>query len=1028
MGKKYSCPFCNTYKGERPDLVEHIEETHEEYIIGKMTPNQIVFNVANNKGNATHGVCVVCKRDTDWDENSNKYGRLCGRKQCREALRKNAVDNHIKVYNKPTLLGDDEHQTKMLANRKISGKYRFEDGGYHTYTGSYEQKALEFIDKVLGFKSTDLLCPGPTLEYEYKGETHKWITDIFLIPFNLIIEVKDGGSNPNNRQMDSYREKQIAKESILSNMGTFNYLRLTDNDFSQLLYTIAELKASMIDDSEENKKVVININEEVEAIEEGINTKDFEYKVDDWINDKVKILFITGMTGSGKTTLGKKMAKKYNCDFIQLDDIYRKLSKEYTTKPKSEDIINRAILESNNRKCVIEGIHILFLDEFDIIKQNALIIKDINPIKSTINAINRDLFEKKIYNKMYGNELTVGTLKKKIDYIIHCILINYPKINYDIYKYKGIDKLKDILKESSFPDDIKFIKDKKNGINNAVVYIGDKQYRVRVEGLILDGNKVFAEKVDKETQYGNKYRLPGGSIEPGLSLEKSLELECNQEARLKIKNIKYSGKNYINDYNGKYPKWHVEKLHPIGLKYEGVVTYVFIAENDGKFTGHVDKHDADPSMCKNGKFYNANEIELSDIHRSALPNVIVENIVESVAKKCKTPNGFLKYLNSNKFQHGFMDRSGNKYFGKENPELYTIISPEDLITNRIGRCNDYMVLEHYIFNVMGLDNKMIAIVPKEHLRKQSVSGHGITLYKNNSKYYWFEYDITSIRGIHGPFSSYIDTIEYAKEKIAKSKNKDFSGNDFEFIEFDKAPSKYNIPYNDMVKDVIGSDIKWNYLYESINIQQENMGLAAIGAIPNPTSNVFITQYSHKTTSTTDEVEGYAISNDIVTDKIITITKKGKVTVKESSFLNGRKIRIFKYLGEVSNYETILISVNKMAYREYLYEALTGKKLLSDDQILCDESFQEISPTKIFAEYTSSAQSIIDQYKSLVGEEVIKIPLMNKESISEASSLIGSNKNIEIYENLNGFFAENGITKQRTGYYRNIKDIEIGVIL
>jgi hypothetical protein len=43
-----------------------------------------------------------------------------------------------------------EGQVKMLANRKISGEYKFQDGGKRTYTGSYEKKCLEFMDKVLG--------------------------------------------------------------------------------------------------------------------------------------------------------------------------------------------------------------------------------------------------------------------------------------------------------------------------------------------------------------------------------------------------------------------------------------------------------------------------------------------------------------------------------------------------------------------------------------------------------------------------------------------------------------------------------------------------------------------------------------------------------------------------------------------------------------------------------------------------------------------------------------------------------------
>ena len=92
---------------------------------------------------------------------------------------------------------------------------------------------------------------------------------MYLIPFNLLIEVKDGGDNKNTRPMQSYREKQLAKEDAIIKLGTFNYLRLTNNNFEQLLITLAELKEQMIDDTEENSKPIININEEVQTLKLG---------------------------------------------------------------------------------------------------------------------------------------------------------------------------------------------------------------------------------------------------------------------------------------------------------------------------------------------------------------------------------------------------------------------------------------------------------------------------------------------------------------------------------------------------------------------------------------------------------------------------------------------------------------------------------------------------------------------------------------------------------------------------------------
>ena len=254
--KKYKCKFCN-YKGTREELITHIDELHLDMLPEGISPARCVFEIVYHKIN---GKCVVCASNTNWNENTNKYGRLCEKKSCREKLRDMYKTNMIRVHKTTTLLNDPEHQQKMLANRSISGTYSFEDGGKRTYTGSYEKKLLEFMDTVLKVHSDDVITPGPVLEYEYEGKKLKWITDVFYIPYNLVIEVKDGGSNPNNRQMDSYRDKQIKKEDMITSLGTYSYLRLTDNNFLQLLEVFMELKKNTVYD---NKELVFKINETV---------------------------------------------------------------------------------------------------------------------------------------------------------------------------------------------------------------------------------------------------------------------------------------------------------------------------------------------------------------------------------------------------------------------------------------------------------------------------------------------------------------------------------------------------------------------------------------------------------------------------------------------------------------------------------------------------------------------------------------------------------------------------------------------
>ena len=253
--RRIACPLCRR-KDFKDKLIRHIEKDHED-IIGDISAEQFLYD----KTHPGSGKCIVCGNKTDWNEKTGKYHRLCSNPRCKEEMRAKFKKNMIRVHGKVSLLDDAAHQAKMLANRSISGTYVYSDGTKFTYTGSYEHKAIEFMDKVLHCSSKDIIMPGPVIDYtDQYGNSRQWITDIYYVPYNLIIEVKDGGDNPNNRQMDEYRAKQVSKEAELIKLGEYNYLRLVDNKFVQLMEVLALLKDQEINDPTTTNKV-IRINE-----------------------------------------------------------------------------------------------------------------------------------------------------------------------------------------------------------------------------------------------------------------------------------------------------------------------------------------------------------------------------------------------------------------------------------------------------------------------------------------------------------------------------------------------------------------------------------------------------------------------------------------------------------------------------------------------------------------------------------------------------------------------------------------------
>lgn len=266
--KKYKCPYCEM-RLERTKLPIHIQNDHEDLIPEGYTALRVAFNTINHK---TEGHCIICKSVTDWDEDKGRYNRLCNNPSCKEAYKKLVAERNQKVYGTDRLQTDPRYseyvQRRALSGRRIAGKYRFSDGGILDYFGLYEKKFLEFMDTVMKCKSEDFLAPGPSIKYYYQGKEHLYIPDFYYVPYNLLIEIKDGGSNPNNHPKRIEEEaKNKAKEFAVQEKNEFNYVRVVNNDFSQLVTVMASIKWHI---RTYKNELVVKVNESSNIYESSI--------------------------------------------------------------------------------------------------------------------------------------------------------------------------------------------------------------------------------------------------------------------------------------------------------------------------------------------------------------------------------------------------------------------------------------------------------------------------------------------------------------------------------------------------------------------------------------------------------------------------------------------------------------------------------------------------------------------------------------------------------------------------------------
>ena len=241
------CPICNIKYINKPSLYSHIETAHDDIIPKNMSGGEYYYRTKYGHG----GRCVVCKKDTTWNDKTNKFNRFCQNPQCKKKYREIFKKRMIGKYGKTHLTDDPEQQKKMLAARKISGKYKWSDGsGEIVYTGSYELDFLKYIDLILNFEFSDIVAPSPhTYTYQYDNKDHFYIPDFFIQSLNLEIEIK-ASDNKHHKIVAVDHVKEKLKDDVMKSQKCFNYIKIYDKVYKEFddLVTILKEKDDVTKD------------------------------------------------------------------------------------------------------------------------------------------------------------------------------------------------------------------------------------------------------------------------------------------------------------------------------------------------------------------------------------------------------------------------------------------------------------------------------------------------------------------------------------------------------------------------------------------------------------------------------------------------------------------------------------------------------------------------------------------------------------------------------------------------------------
>jgi hypothetical protein len=166
---------------------------------------------------------------------------------------------------------------------------------------------------------------------------------------------------------------------------------------------------------------------------------------------------------------------------------------------------------------------------------------------------------------------------------------------------------------------------------------------------------------------------------------------------------------------------------------------------------------------------------------------------------------------------------------------------------------------------------------------------------------------------------------------------------------------------------------------------------------------------------------FAVSNDISTKRSITVdAKDNKLKLVDNS--PEVKTRVFKYVGKnKGTLKKITDNLGQTVGKDYIYETVTGRKYLVEDQIFYDEDFQEIDLEAIKEEVENDKHTIMNKVYMALHDG---LPKGEKVTTNEAKRMATDLDDIYIFETTNGYYAMNSKTMRSTKLYNTITGIKI----
>lgn len=169
---------------------------------------------------------------------------------------------------------------------------------------------------------------------------------------------------------------------------------------------------------------------------------------------------------------------------------------------------------------------------------------------------------------------------------------------------------------------------------------------------------------------------------------------------------------------------------------------------------------------------------------------------------------------------------------------------------------------------------------------------------------------------------------------------------------------------------------------------------------------------------------YALSPDVISDKYLIVDENSKLAIVDKSYFDNYYVEVYEYTGNRLNIGKIkeMYDSGNIVSPNYIYETLSGRHLLTQDQIDFDDQFKKVDLSNTITKMESYRATMQSNFDKINGAffHIPAIDIHHECTINYKNAL-------DVMADPNGYYLRNRFTHERTESVSNVNQLTEAMI-